>query len=375
MSKGSRAAVQRCLQSALQRPANIASLPPAEIDFTLRVTRRARLLGRLAADIGRADALAQLPRVAIDQLQSAMISTAARARVARWELDRIERALAHLPDVPIVVLKGMGYLLAGTPNAAGRSFNDVDLMVPELQLGEVEKALRAAGWATKELDEYDELYYRLWTHELPPLSHDERGVEVDLHHSILMRTARLKPSSALLFSAARDMPGSRFKVLAPLDMVLHSVVHLFYGGEMDDALRELVDIDDLLRHFAAIEPGFWEQFWPRAKALDLERPAFYALRYARELLGTPVPASVVSASMAGGPSALVLTLMDRLVPRALFPQHPDAPSRLTEWARLLLYVRSHWVKMPPLMLVRHLSYKFYVQRFKRSAEEAAGVGA
>ena len=111
----------------------------------------------------------------------------------------------------------------------------------------VESRLRERGWISKELTPYDELYYRRWTHELPPMSHAEREVEVDLHHSILMRTARLKPAPELLFEAALQVPGSRYKVLAPVDMVLNSIVHLFYGGEMNDAMRELVDIDDLLR--------------------------------------------------------------------------------------------------------------------------------
>ncbi len=361
---------------ALLRDASgLSRLPPAELDLALRLIRRARLLGRLAVAAERAGSLQQLPGNAIDQLSSARVVAGARVRSARWELDRLDRALVDLPDVPVVCLKGTAYMLAGTPNSAGRLFSDVDLLVPEEHLPAVEQRLRERSWIAKDLTAYDDLYYRRWTHELPPLSHDERGVEVDLHHSILMRTARLKPSSALMFAAAREVPGSRFKVLAPIDMVLHAIVHLFYGGEMDDALRELVDIDDLLRHFAATELGFWEQFWARAKALDLERPAFYALRYTRELLGTPVPDAVVLASMIGAPSAPVLALMDRLVPRALFPQHPDAPSRLTEWARLLLYVRSHWVKMPPLMLVRHLSYKFYVQRLKGPAEDAASAAA
>jgi len=140
---------------------------------------------------------------------------------------------------------------------------------------------------------------------------------------------------------------------------------------MADALRELVDIDDLLRHFAANEPRFWEQFWQRAEALDLARPAYYGLRYAKELQGTPVPEFLVEASKAGAPSALGRWLMDRLVPRALFPQHPDALSRLTTLARVLLYVRSHWVKMPALMLVRHLSRKFYVRHLVRAGREVS----
>jgi hypothetical protein len=241
-------------------------------------------------------------------------------------------------------------------------------LVPDEHLVAVESQLRGSGWIGKELTPYDDLYYRRWTHELPPMTHVEREVEVDLHHNILMRTARLKPSSRLLFDAARQVPGSRFQVLAPVDMVLHAIVHLFYGGEMDDALRELVDVDVLIRHFEATEPDFWGQFWARTVALDLARPAFYGLRYARELLGTPVPGQVTAASLSGAPAAAVLRVMDRLVPLALLPAHPDEPpSPSTELARLALYVRSHWVKMPPVMLGRHLAYKFWVRALHRAS--------
>jgi hypothetical protein len=54
--------------------------------------------------------------------------------------------------------------------------------------------------------------------------------------------------------------------------------------------------------------------------------------------------------------------MDRLVPRTLLPRHPDDAVYGAEWGRLLLYLRSHWVKMPPLMLIQHLLYKSYVRR-------------
>ena len=129
------------------------------------------------------------------------------------------------------------------------------------------------------------------------------------------------------------------------------------------ALRELVDIDSLLRHYGQHEPGFWGEFWPRAVALDLARPAFYGLRYARRLLGTPVPQALLAESRAGrSPPGFVVALMDGLVPEALFPPHPDRARRRTALSRLLLYVRAHWVRMPPWMLIRHLAYKFYVRR-------------
>jgi hypothetical protein len=354
---------------ALRDPCAVPGLPPRRLDLTLRLVRRARLLGRLASRLRQAGLLETQPGVIADQLQSALAISEARARSARWELNRLDWALDDLCDVPLVAMKGCAYLLAGTPNADGRLFADVDLLVPEADLNRVEARLRERGWVGKELTPYDDLYYRRWTHELPPMTHVEREVEVDLHHSILMRTARLKPVPALLFEAARPVPGSRYKVLGPVDMVLHSIVHLFYGGEMDDALRELVDIDDLLRHFSASEPGFWREFWPRTEMLDLARPAYYGLHFARVLLGTPVPDSALSAAEAGAPPAAIRWLMDRLVPQVLFPQHPDHPNRITDLARLFLYARSHWVKMPPFMLARHLVFKFCIRRLKRVPDE------
>lgn len=350
---------------ALARPHEVASWSGIDLDLALRVLRRARLLGRLAEALSGAGLLNALPAPARDVLSSAQIAAQARARVARWELDRLAHALGGDGALPIVVLKGCAYLLADLPHARGRMFADVDLLVPQARLPDVEARLLSQGWQTTELTAYDERYYREWTHELPPLTHEEREVEVDLHHNIQMRTSRLKPDARLLLAAARPIPhfGSLdLSVLAPVDMTLHAMTHLFYGGEMDDALRELADIDALLRHFALHEPGFWDRLWSRAVELDLARPTFYGLRYAHRLLATPVPDAVLAASRAEGPPAVVTALMDQLVPEALFPPHPDRPRRRTALARLLLYVRSHWVRMPPGMLVRHLAYKFYVRQ-------------
>jgi hypothetical protein len=53
--------------------------------------------------------------------------------------------------------------------------------------------------------------------------------------------------------------------------------------------------------------------------------------------------------------------MDSLVPMALFPPHPEDAGGDIHVARWLLYLRAHWVRMPPLMLARHLGYKAYLR--------------
>lgn len=353
--------LRRLLRRALNDPGSLRELEPSQLDLTLRLMRRAQLLGRLASQLRRLELIEAFPHPVPDILHSALVAAETRARVARWELDRLAWALHDAPDTPLVLLKGCAYMLARTPNAAGRTFGDVDLLVAESALPTIESVLIDHGWLGTELSAYDERYYRDWAHELPPLTHREREVEVDLHHNILMRTARLKPSGALLLGDARRLPGSRFSVLSPVDMCLHAMTHLLYSGEMESGLRELVDIAELLRHYGDTEPGFWAAFWPRAERLDLARPAYYGLRYARRLLGAPVPDSVLAASASAAPPAPIGSLMDRLIPTVLFPVHPDRPSRRTEAARLLLLVRQHWLRMPPLLLARHLGYKAWLR--------------
>jgi len=360
-----RGEVHRLLMLVIAEPEQLPTLDPAQLDMCLRLARRARLLGRLAGALDAAALLDDLPEIAADQLRSSLVMADARTRMALWELDRIARAVQPDESTPLIALKGCAYLLLDLPHARGRIFADVDLMTAEEQLESVEARLNARGWETALLTPYDDHYYRRWTHELPPLKHVEREMEIDLHHNLLPRTARLKPDARKLLASSRAVSGSRYRVLASEDMVLHAMTHLTYADDLADKLRELVDIADLIDHFTEREPGFWDRFLQRTPELDLARPAFYALRYLHRLLGKEIPTRVREEARAWGPPAPVRGVMDRLAPRALLPQHPDHHSRLTEAARVPLYLRSHWIRMPPWLLAYHLSYKFAATRLRR----------
>jgi len=53
--------------------------------------------------------------------------------------------------------------------------------------------------------------------------------------------------------------------------------------------------------------------------------------------------------------------MDHLIHLTLLPGHPDYPSRWAALGRWLMYVRAHWLRMPPVLLARHLSYKAWLR--------------
>ena len=261
--------------------------------------------------------------------------------------------------------------MAGLPSGRGRLFSDIDILVPKDNLDDVESALMEHGWASTHHDAYDQRYYRTWMHELPPMVHLRRGNAIDVHHAILPETAPVRPDPALLRAAARPIPGDLGALgvctLSPHDMFLHSAVHLFFGGEFDQGLRDLFDMHRLATHFGA-EPGFWDGLVARAVALELTRPMFYALRYATRTFGTPVPASVMAASQAFAPSQVVLALMDALFTRALAPPHPECAARFDGAAYFALYVRGNWLRMPLVLLTRHLFHKAFVS--PRTAEAA-----
>ena len=345
----------------IRQPARLAALGLAEWDLLVRQARSADLLPRLCillAEQGRLDAVPERPRT---HLLAAKVVAEKHAQQVRWEIRRIGRALAPT-GLPLLLLKGAAYLAGGLPPARGRLFTDIDLLVPKAELPTVERMLLSHGWVTSHLDAYDQRYYRQWMHELPPLWHLHRHSVLDVHHTILPETARLHPDPDKLRAAARPVPGmDGVQVLAPTDMVLHSATHLFHDGELNHGLRDLVDLDDLLRHFG-VDDRFWRHLVRRAEELDLRRPLYYALRYAHTILGTPVPEAVMTASEGGGPSPFAGAVMDTLLRRALAPEHPTCGDRFTGVARWLLYVRSHYLRMPLHLLVPHLVRKSLKKR-------------
>ncbi|CAL1241659.1 nucleotidyltransferase domain-containing protein [Candidatus Methylocalor cossyra] len=346
----------RRMLELLAEPAAMVELTEPEWDALLPLSRATRLFSRLAALAAGAGLLARLPAKVQDHMAAALRWVAHRRQKILWELYHLERALEGI-ETPIVVLKGAGYLLAGLRVAEGRTFADVDLLLSRESLIQAERALRDGGWQAPALDDYDQRYYRAWMHELPPLRHPERQVEVDLHHTLAPPTGRIKVDPAPLLAAAVPLAGSRFWVPGPADMVLHSALHLFYGGEFDHGLRDLSDLDLLMREFGARDPGFWPALVDRATALGLGRPLAYALRYTQRLFRTPVPEPIVARADRLGPPKPLRRVMDALFETALTPRNPAAVEGASAQARRLLWIRSHWLKMPPGLLLSHALHK------------------
>lgn len=317
------------LVAALRDPASVLALDPAGWTALVAIARAEQLEGQLAH---RLTGLA-LPAAA-DRWRADAIAAAEQARVtALWEAAVALDALAPL-GVPLVLLKGTAYAAAGLSPAVGRTIGDLDILVPREALETVEGALLANGWALLKDDAYDDSYYRRWMHELPPLVRVESGRLIDVHHTILPPTARPTPDAAAMLAEAVPLGGG-WSVLSPEDMVIHSAAHLFADGDLAGGLRNLWDIHRLLGEFES--HGFADCLAARAARHQLAEPIARSVRLAGHLYG----------------DGARLTAADRLYIRRLLAR--DGWGREGRpLTRLGFYIRSHWLRMPPLMLARHL---------------------
>lgn len=262
---------------------------------------------------------------------------------ALWEVELVRRTLAA-EGLPLILLKGSAFAFAGLPAAIGRQVGDLDILLPRDALPVAEEALLASGFEWVKADDYSQAYYRDWMHELPPLIHRERGSAVDVHHTILPLTARRTPDAAALIEASIELrPGVR--ILAPADMIVHAATHLLADGDLAGGLRNLWDIDRLLRLFSS-NRDFWPELGRRASLHQMREPVALALRLTSTLFATPVEPRIAGHDR----------MRDALFIRRLLAR--DGWGRpIRPLTRLGFYIRSHAMRMPPLMLARHLWIK------------------
>ena len=318
----------RMLARALADPSSVAGLDADGWTALLAMARAEQLIGTLAL---RLDGLA-MPNAVMAILADARAAAEHGRRASLWEAEMARRALVAV-DGPVVLLKGTAFVAAGLAAGQGRSIGDLDILVPRRALDAVEAALLAAGWEWVKPDPYDDAYYRRWMHELPPLIHRERDRMIDVHHTILPLTARITPDAGTLIAGSVALENG-LRTLSPNGMLVHAAAHLFADGDLAGGLRNLWDIRCLVDELGS------DGLDAEARRHGLSREVARSLRLVDALFGE------------GKASGVDRVYIRRVTARDGWGR-PTRP--LTRFA---FYVRSHWLRMPPAMLARHLWTKF-----------------
>ncbi|QGP78880.1 nucleotidyltransferase domain-containing protein [Sphingobium sp. CAP-1] len=332
------------LVRVLRDPAVAAGLDPSGWNGLIAAAKAERLIGALAWRLDDA------PAAVRPILEDAKRDAAREAQQALWEADRAALALAPL-GLPVILLKGTAYAAAGLKAGQGRFIGDLDILVPRDAMAAVEQALIAAGWEWVKEDAYDDAYYRQWMHELPPLIHVERDRLIDVHHTVLPLTARQTPDAAAMIADALPI-GDGLSILSAQDRIVHAATHMLADGDLQGGLRNLWDIHCLCMEGSEADEDFYLSLFEAAASHQLTAALWRALRLSHRLYGTPVKAYRTPITV-----DYKLRWSDRLFIARLLAR--DGWGRETR--KLLVfafYVRSHWLRMPPLMLARHLWTKW-----------------
>lgn len=329
-----------CLVDLLAGRRESGNLTPRDWDGVISVARAEALLSTLAHQLKAAD----LPESVAALFTDLRASSDLARQQALWEGEMARRALTPL-GINFVLLKGTAYAAADMRCANGRQIGDLDIMVAVHELARAENALLAAGWEWVKPDPYDDAYYRDHMHELPPLIHEDRDRMIDVHHTILPVTHRSTPDAIAMMAEAVKLE-SGLRILAPTDMACHCAAHMMADGDLQGGLRNLWDFHCLTRDFAAADAEFWRDLDARAKAHGLGGAVRQAGRLARDLYGCVIPERWKEPGRA-----------DRWFLRRLLAR--DDWGRPTRWfIQQAFYIRSHWLRMPPLMLAKHLWTKW-----------------
>jgi Uncharacterised nucleotidyltransferase len=243
--------------------------------------------------------------------------------------------------------------------------------------------LGVGGWEWVKENAYDDAYYRDHMHELPPMIHKERDRMIDVHHTILPLTARPKPDAVAMVADSKPLPfrggvgvgtlgialkplvptllrlgiedaksrypspkGEGLYVFSPTDMAIHCAAHLFADGDMSGGLRNLWDFHCLVSEFSEKDESFWPKLQARAQHHELWGAVHLAARLAWDVYGSEIP---LGWQIWGNADSF---FRRRLLVRSGWG------TQARPFTRLAFYIRSHWLRMPPLMLTRHLWTKW-----------------
>lgn len=311
----------------------------------LAEARRSKVLPRIAMML-RTDATTDVPTAVQPHLESAWRLAEAMTRDVWRELQYVEEALSSIQE-RILLLKGAAYVVARLPAAVGRIFSDLDILVERTSLPAVESALLLGGWSSGRLTDYDRRYYREWSHEIPPLTHHKRGTVIDLHHSLVMPTCRIRVDSKKMIESAIPIPGTPWFRLNDEDLVLHAASHLLLNGDFEHGLRDLWDLVILLDHFSSMDEDFPQRVMVRAREVGLAalmRRAF----------------SLCAARFQFTPPGRVGEGHDWLgfaFDAATSVRHPATRPRWQPLADTILLIRELYLRLPLPLLFTHLAHK------------------
>lgn len=301
------------------------------------------------------NALKLIPSSVASQLKSSNYELLKQHDSVNWHLLQLRKD--NPAALKITLLKGAAYIVGGKKNAQYRLLSDIDLLVEKKFLNDAEFWLFINGFAVSISDEYDDYYYRQWMHELPPFVNSKSGLVVDLHHNLLPISSKRHIDASLIIDNGVELE-QNLVVPNDEDLIIHSAVHLIQDSVFNRSLRDLCD-----------------QYWLLSDFIDRNRTSTSLIERAKSLsLGIDLAKSlslmseVLGRSLSNEELAFVEQMLRRkrlwIVEKKCYVIMLHQPV-VSEWkvehhaASFYLFIKSHLIKMPVKLLIKHAGMKLY----------------
>jgi len=319
------------------------------------VLRHQQLLARFSYQFRGAGVFSRLSSYAQHHLRNAEIIADKQYRQIELEAAELTMLLSSINVTP-VFLKGAAYALQPhLKPGAGRTFSDIDVLVPKKDIPYIEQQLALFGYLGEPISDYDQHYFRNWTHEIPPICHHGRGTVLDIHHNLVPLVSGRAPQIAA-FEKHVIKTKSGYAVLDLPAITLHSLMHLFFNEVFKHAFRDLTDLHLLFTDFSEDD---WTQIIKLSAETGFMFELMLAVRYCQKILGTRIPPWVCQQLEPIAPNAVRLWLLDFIFSYTLRPNHPLVSSKRQKIANFFAFVRGHYLKMPLPILFWHLMMKSF----------------
>jgi Protein of unknown function (DUF5672)/Uncharacterised nucleotidyltransferase len=346
----------------------------------LRAVERWSLAPLMYTSLQQADLTGQVPHPVAERLRHLYRRQTIHWIDQRAALQEMLRRFSEI-SVPAIVLKGTALATLVYPSPALRPTRKVDLLVRHRDAARAEALLKSmrdapaspvtAGGGTDRDAGLERRNHRrlsllnvcthIFTLSRPADRLATTPIRIE-HFWERARPAQIESVAALVFS--------------PEDLLLHIALDLGFAGRFVGHARALCDIGQTCgRYGEAID---WSQAVAQARAYQMVKPLYYALRWARELVGAGVPSETL-AELRG--EFKQVPWEDRLIAagarRAILPD--QAAASIPSVARLAAHLlKHHRANDGVTMAFRHLGRlcQRRLQRLRLSSEPrpARGTG-
>jgi len=321
----------------------------------IHVLREVNLLAACYFRLEKEDKLTLLPSFALKHMKSAAVYSSRQSEQVLFECKLLQKIL-DAENISSVFLKGASYTLRKSKNSAGRVYSDIDLLVAKNEISKAEQTLAKHAWCTKKVSEYDNKYYREWSHEIPPMFNIHRGTVLDLHHNILLPISGREVNVELLTENCQSIDGG-YTVLGYAATILHSIVHLIINEDVSNGYRDVLDITTLIKENDS--PEFWQEITLLASKLGFNNELYLALSLSKKYANLTIPNDVWLTFSVQQNNSKLNFLLNYVYYFALQPHSPAVQTLKHKIAINIVYLLGHLQKMPLKILIPHLLTKSF----------------